>query len=105
MRAGEGVNDIIRFNFDRLRSRMDDPEELYRYIHPRTREVTETMCARVYHVNLVLRMTTGGGGDPSNVHLDRVRVVLDRRGIQRVELIDPEVPAGAPGYRVVITPD
>lgn len=80
----DGLNDIIRFNFSRLRDRMDLPSEDYRLVHPETRKLVVVPCARVYHVNLVLRMTVGRGHNRST-RTERVRVVMDQRGIKRVE--------------------
>ncbi len=80
-RGFEGVNDVIRFNFGRLRARMDDPEEPYRYVHPETGRLETTICSRVYHVNLLLRSKSDAGEESS----EHVRVILDRRGIRRVE--------------------
>jgi len=84
----EGLNDIIRFNFSRLRDRMDSPFEDYRLVHPETRKLVVVPCARVYHVNLVLRMTVGHGHNRST-RIERVRVVMDQRGIKRVEFPEP----------------
>lgn len=80
----EGLNDIIRFNFSRLRDRMDAPSEDYRLVDPKTRKLVVVPCTRVYHVNLVLRMTIGRGHKRST-RTERVRVVMDQRGIKRVE--------------------
>lgn len=80
-RGFEGVNDVIRFNFGHLRARMDDPEEPYRYVHPDTGRIETAQCARVYHVNLLFRARSPDGERTT----ERVRVVLDRRGIRRVE--------------------
>ncbi len=82
----DGLTDIIRFSVAHLRSRMDDPEEDWLHVHPDTRELVSVRCARVYHLNVVLRLTTGTGRD-KHTELERIRVVLDRRGIKRVEPI------------------
>jgi hypothetical protein len=59
MEGFEGLNDIIRFNLGRLRDHMDDPWEDYRLVHPRSAQIVSVPCARVYHLNIVLRVTTG----------------------------------------------
>ncbi|MCB9730718.1 MAG: hypothetical protein H6744_03425 [Deltaproteobacteria bacterium] len=82
----EGLNDIIRFNLSRLRERMDDPVEAYHHIDPHSLELMSVPCARVYHVNIVLRFTTGRGAQ-ATTEVERVRVVLDQRGIKRIESI------------------
>jgi hypothetical protein len=83
----EGLNDIIRFNFGHFRARMDDPIEVYRIVHPSTREVLEVPCARRYHINFILRITRGRGLRRTTI-AERVRVILDQDGIQRVEQVD-----------------
>lgn len=80
----EGLNDIIRFNLGRLRERMDGPFEPYHHIDPATLELVSVPCARVYHINLVLRFTTGRGAK-ATTEVERVRVVMDQRGIKRIE--------------------
>lgn len=86
MEGVEGLNDIIRFNFAKFRARMDDPVEIYRIVHPTNRSVVEVPCARVYHVNVVLRITRGRDKNAMS-QLVRVRVVLDSEGLKRVESI------------------
>lgn len=83
----EGLNDIIRFNFSRFRQRMDKPIEIYRVVHPDTLEIVAVPCNRVYHINLVLRFTQGDG-DKRVVRSERVRVIVDQKGLRRVESVD-----------------
>ena len=87
MTGVEGLSDIIRFNFAHFRQRMDDAIETYRIVHPDTRRIVEVRCRRVYHINLVLRITRGHG-DHCEAVAERVRVVLDQRGILRVEEVE-----------------
>jgi hypothetical protein len=87
-----GLNDIIRFNLGRLRERMDSPWEVHRIVDPDTREVVTHKCARVYHVNLVLRFATVRGRQRV-FETERVRVILDQEGIKRIEAVDHTRPA------------
>jgi len=89
-----GLTDIIRLNMHPMLPHMDDPTEAYRYIHPRNRTLMETQCARVYRVNVVLRLTADDGS--SSLH--RVRVVMNKKGIQRVEVVSQD-----PTHRMVET--
>ena len=86
----DAINDIVRFNFHRLRRRMDDAHELHRIVEPTTRRIRDVRCSRVYHVNLVLRLTFEQQGE-TRTEIDHVRVVLDQRGIRRVEEIATEL--------------
>jgi len=82
----EGLNDVIRFNFAKFRARMDEPIEIYRIVHPTNRAVVEVPCARVYHINVILKITRGDLKNGAS-YLERVRVVLDSEGLKRVESI------------------
>jgi hypothetical protein len=79
--GAEGLTDIIRLNFLPFTRRMDEIWEKYRYIHPIKRKVCETKCARVYHLNVVLRLYSQGALIDSH----RVRVVVNKKGIVRME--------------------
>lgn len=83
----EGLHDIIRFNLGHLRDRMDAPREDHPLIDPNTGEIQIIPCARVYHINIILRMTVGRGKHARS-RVERVRVVMDQRGIKRVEFLD-----------------
>ena len=79
--GAEGLTDILRLNFQPFLSHMDDNWETYRYIHPDTRELCETKCARVYHINVVLRLYS----QDALVGRHRVRAVVNKKGILRLE--------------------
>ena len=81
----DGLTDVIRFSVHRLLNRMDDPWDTYQYVNPSSLELEEVRCARVYHLNAVFRMTTATG----DTYLERVRIILNRKGIQRLEHIAP----------------
>ena len=76
-----GLTDVVRLSMQPMMSRMDDAWEFYRYIHPRTRELLETRCARIYHVNVVIKLIEGE--ESSSIH--RLRAVVNKKGILRVE--------------------
>ncbi len=84
----DGLNDIIRINFARLRQRMDNAIETYRIVHPTSMELVTVPCARVYHLNVILRITRGRPGHAAS-HLERVRLVIDQDGLKRVEPVGP----------------
>jgi hypothetical protein len=86
----DAIHDIVRFNFHRLRRRMDDAYELHRIVEPTTRRIRDVRCSRVYHLNLVLRLTFQQHGE-QRVEIDHVRVVMDQRGIRRVEEVAAEL--------------
>jgi hypothetical protein len=81
-----GLTDIVRLNLRPMMARMDDAWETYRYIHPRTHVMVETQCARVYHINVVLHLIEADGAESTH----RVRAVVNRKGIIRVEAVNAE---------------
>lgn len=82
----EGLTDVVRLNLQPMLAHMDDGRETYRYIHPATRAVEETECARVYHINVVLHFVNGEGA----THTHRIRAILNKTGILRVEFGDDQ---------------
>lgn len=70
------ITDIIRFNMHQLLDRMDEPYEIRRAIDPETGNMASFTCARVYHVNIVLKLEG---------EIRRMRVVLNQNGIIRIE--------------------
>lgn len=81
-----GLTDIIRLNLQPMMARMDDAWETYRYIHPRTGEIQVTRCARVYHINVLVRLVAQDG---ENI-IHRVRAIVNRKGIVRVESVQDD---------------
>ena len=77
-----GLTDIVRLNFDRLRARMSAPYEERNVVSPDSLEVRTVRCASIHHVNMLLRLSWDQG---RQVRTQFVRVVLDQRGIKRVE--------------------
>lgn len=72
------VTDIIRFNIRRFLERMDEPYDIHKAFDPQTGAMAEFKCARVYHVSLVIKI----GGS-----LRRIRLVMNKNGIKRIEEI------------------
>ncbi|MFO0747561.1 MAG: hypothetical protein U1F43_18125 [Myxococcota bacterium] len=96
MEGVEGLNDIIRLNFARFRQRMDEPIEVRKIVHPTNRSVVAVPCARVYHINVILKITRGEGRKDASSWMERVRVVLDAEGLKRVESVGAATGARAP---------
>lgn len=76
----DGINDIIRFNIQEFLRRMDDPnKELFIMDDEGYHRIKGT---RVYHLNLIVRLTSGR----HQSHI-RYRVILNRSGIKRIEKV------------------
>lgn len=79
----DGITDIMRFNIAEFTRRMGNPrKELFVLDEDDYRSVK---AERVYHLNMVLRY---GGGD--RVRYKRLRIVLNRRRIKRIETVSVE---------------
>jgi hypothetical protein len=79
------LNDIMRFNVRELVEQADDASVAYPYVEPATGELRSAACARVYHLNLILKYTYFDREAQENVHYDRIRIVLNKEGIVRLE--------------------
>jgi len=77
-----GLTDIVRLNFDRLRARMSAPYEERKVVSPDSLKIHTVRCASIHHVNMLLRLSWDQGRQNRTQF---VRVVLDQRGIKRVE--------------------
>ena len=77
------VNDIIRFEISRFLARTDDPVALTPIYDQARDKVEARELPKVYHINVVLRLWTPQAADKHAIC--RVRVILDKRGIRRLE--------------------
>ena len=82
-----GITDIVRFNLRNFLLKMDEP---IKPLYALKNDVSEKIPgARVYHVNVVLRFTS-----KRETRYERIRLVLNRDGIKRIEPVAAE---SAPG--------
>ena len=79
------LNDIMRFNIRELVEQADDSAVDYPYVDPATGELRSAACARVYHLNMVLKYTYFDREAKVNIHYERIRIVLNKDGIVRLE--------------------
>ena len=75
-----GVTEISRLNVSRFLSKMDDPEKPFLML--RDGKVRLATGRRIYKVNMII-----GLSDADGTTLYRYRLILDRRGIRRVESV------------------
>ena len=81
------INDIMRFDVHPFLRKMDDPFQLRLALLGD--KVQSVRCHRTYHINLVSVFQ----GEDGTATYERTLLVVDRRGIQRIEQYDAE---GAP---------
>jgi len=78
------LNDILRVNIFPFLVQADDPKADYTHLNPKTGKLEVLQCSRVYHINVLLRyLVRTSGGETEK--FDRLRIVLNRKGIKRLE--------------------
>jgi hypothetical protein len=78
-----GINDILRYDIRAYLNKMAEPIQERHYIE--NEELHSVLCHKVYHLNIVSRYRTV---HPQKAKIHRCfRLVLDRAGIKRMELI------------------
>ena len=78
-----GLNDIIRYDIHRYLQKMDDPVEDQLLLHEGELHVVHAQ--KVYHINVVSQYSSTGSRDEKLYK--RMRLVLNRLGIKRIEHI------------------
>ena len=84
------LNDIMRFSVDAFLRQADDPKVDYPHLSDEGDRVEALHCARVYHVNMIMRYAAQDSAGRPQLSYSRVRIVFTRDGIVRLE----EVPVG-----------
>lgn len=77
------INDIIRYDIRAYLNKMAEPVQIRHYLEDE--QLHPVVCHKVYHLNLVSRYTTSHPQE-SRIH-KRLRLVLNREGIKRIEHI------------------
>jgi hypothetical protein len=89
------IDDIIRFNVRKLIQYADDSFHFDKVWDPRAKKIKRIKCAKVYHLNLIIRMETLADQGKRKLRLARahekkmiifkhVRVILNQDGIVRM---------------------
>ncbi|MFH0901036.1 MAG: hypothetical protein V2A73_10440 [Pseudomonadota bacterium] len=84
-RGGAGVTDIVRFHIARLLREMDEPYQTIEWVDRESHALAPLRAAKVYHVDVVFRFISRADEPPATTLM---RLILDRRGIKRIERID-----------------
>ncbi len=79
------VTDIIRFNVRHFLGNMDEPVKEVRILDPETHRPRVMPASKVYHLNVIFRFRMARD---DHYTLKKLRVILDRNGIKRVEAFD-----------------
>lgn len=82
------VKHIVRYSVANLLKRLSDPHVKVSRFNDRTGRFEVMLAPKVYHVNVIYRVTkVGGDGRLEEPVYHRVRVVLNKDGIERVESV------------------
>ncbi|KAK9907295.1 hypothetical protein WJX75_000938 [Coccomyxa subellipsoidea] len=82
------LDDVIRIDLHFLCRAMQPPHETHYALARDARGwlgVSEVETARVYHVNSILELRTQGPNPEKAMQLEKMRIVMDRSGIKRLE--------------------
>ncbi|DBA99968.1 TPA: hypothetical protein ACH3X1_013841 [Trebouxia sp. C0004] len=110
LRGVDGLDDIMRFDLQHFCRRMQPPDEPH-YSLERSEDgsmqVQKIQCARVYHINVVLRIRTSvqdtrkdKAYKEKSLQIQRARIVMDQSGIKRLEATDDSVHLSADRHAV-----
>lgn len=80
-----GLNIIFRFNILDFLQKASDPYETHLTIDPVTRKLLSVRLPKVYHLNLIFRSTFLNPDKTKTVELKKLRIVIDKNGIKRIE--------------------
>ena len=81
------LNIIFRYNIDRFLRKASEPFEEVLTIDPATQQLVPLYLPKVYHLNLIIRTTLREGQHPPKVELKKLRIIIDKNGIKRIEQI------------------
>lgn len=77
------LTEIFRLNLRRWLSHTDDPNRKIVFADPEDAQVYSVTTRRVYNINVVYRLRAGTADSPWH----RIRVVVSRKGIERIDSI------------------
>ena len=80
----EALLEIFRLDLARWLTHTDDPKQRLVFADPEAGEIASVVAPRVYNIAIVFRVRKAGDEDE---HWHRVRVVVSRKGLRRIEPI------------------
>ncbi len=83
------LSNIIRFNIQDFLKYADDPIQHELLWNNNTTEVEDILISKVYHLNIVLKLSSYKGKEIKRLFFKKFRVILDQKGIKRIE--EPDI--------------
>ncbi|MFX1314188.1 MAG: hypothetical protein ACFFHD_16495 [Promethearchaeota archaeon] len=87
-RRRKDISDVIRFNIRRFLRYADDPIQILTKWNVNKKKIENVSISKVYHLNLILKLTSFKEEGISNIYYRKFRIVIDQKGIKRV--LEPE---------------
>ncbi|MFX0072811.1 MAG: hypothetical protein ACFFAO_17150 [Candidatus Hermodarchaeota archaeon] len=81
----KNLSNIIRFNIRDFLKYADDPIQHELLWNSNTTEVEDLSISKVYHLNIVLKLSSYKGKEIKRLFFKKFRVILDQKGIKRIE--------------------
>lgn len=81
------LNFIFRFNIYRFLLKASDPTETYISIDEKSGQLISMRLPKVYHLNVILKNTFLAEDNSVSTELQKLRLVIDKNGIKRIESI------------------
>ncbi len=78
------LSDVIRFNIRGFLRYADDPIQFLSKWNVDKKKIEDIPVSKVYHLNLVLKLTSFKGKKVNKIHYKKFRVIIDQQGIKRV---------------------
>lgn len=92
------IRDIIRFDISKFLAKLENPKKATSYFDTE-KGIVVTDAPRVYHINVIFRYAcqyqSNKKTDSLHVEFERIRLVLNKKGIVRIEEV---LPRGCLGY-------
>lgn len=82
------IKDIIRFNINEFLDKLDNPTGKINFFDIEKNIFSSLKAPKVYHLNIIFKYTIGDKNN-SKPSYQRIRVVLDKNGIVRLEEVIP----------------
>ncbi len=81
------MTEIFRLNIGPWLAHTDDPNRTITFADPDEAVVCSVTARRVYNINVVYRLRKGSGKNTTDLGFRRIRLVVSRKGIERIDPI------------------
>lgn len=79
------ASDILRYDISSFLSKIENPYTKLRWFNNKTNKIQRIKTARVYHLNVIVKFTSIDTKNNESYQLKRVRLILDKNGIKRID--------------------